>query len=410
MSRKIETRSSKLAIASLIAGGFCTFASGQAQNSPIPEKPSLQPQIDILGSGTATLDIGKRDDFGTSGKITNSQINFSDSVLQVGISQRLYRGGIGSISLGGLTVDQSNVGLGTQFFLHQAVMDYQSKSFEAYIGRTDNPSSQLVAISTLRSDDLIDFTTLTNPFSDGKNVEEHRYSNVAAVVLNQGLRHFVNLHAQHLIGSASATESSNLNSFGVTYQFQNIPTLEAIQRVVSYGFGIESRDLSSDVGGVSNAIYAGGIFNLKPSLTNRIDLRILGSTTFGNDTKRFLVVNDTYRADATSIAVSLRSLQSPFGSPGSSLSLTAGYKTFHRDSGAYETGLALTGARRLGDGFDSVAQISYAHRSDALANAFGSKDSLVLNLGFAFNFNATLNKSIGPRRSPLNLMHSYLPN
>src|SRR5262249_792020 len=160
---------------------------------------------------------------------------------------------------------------------HQAFLDYQTRSTEAYLGRTDQPPAQIVAFPTLRGDDLITFTNLLDPFSSGDNPEEHRYANVAAFALNQGLRTFGNFHAQHLIsrgGALGSPEDTGLNAFGVSVQQLSPPGLEAIQRVVSYGAGYEHRAVGGAQGGSSDALYAGGIVNLKPSLTNRIDLRL----------------------------------------------------------------------------------------------------------------------------------------
>lgn len=388
-------------------------AHAQATQSPIQERPAVQPQIDIAGTGIATLDLSKNGTYG-SGNGSNSQINISDSGLVVSASQRLYNGGIGSFSLGGLTLDQSNSGTTSnpQFFLHQAFADYQTRDLEAYIGRTDNPTAQFVTFPTLRGDDLVDFTFLNDPYSDGKNLEEQRYSNVAAVTFNQGLTHFENFHVQHLIDSAGIGGSggTGLNSYGASYQYQNTPTLDAIQRIVSYGVGFEHRPVSSAFGGKSDALYAGGVINLRPSLTDRVDLRLLDNYTFGNNTKTFTTVGDTYRADANTLAASLRYLHSPFGIPGYQVSLTAGYKTFDRVSGANELGLQLTGVKRLGDGFDAVAQVGYARRSGAIVSAFGQRDDTVFQIGLSYNFDSIFNQQVGPRRTPLNMLHSYIPD
>ena len=111
------------------------------------------------------------------------------------------------------------------------------------------------------------------------------------------------------------------------------------------------------------------------------------------------------------LLVAVRYLHSPFGKPAYQLSLTAGYKSYSRVSGAGSVGLALTGVKRLGDGFDVVAQYVYQHRGDALTNAYGgAREENALQLGFVFNFDTLFNRSIGPRRSLLNLQHQYIPD
>ena len=396
-----------LALASMTGPG----ALAQAQQVPIPEEPSTQPQIEIAGTGVVTLDLGRsRNTLPGGDKASGSQINLSDSALTIGAAERLYKGGIGSLSLGGLALDQTNTG-NTQLFLHQAFADYQTRSLETYIGRTDQPTAQIVNFPTLRGDDLITFTNLLNPFSNGENVEEHRYSNVAAVTLNSGLRNFANFHAQHLINSAGSSTDTGLNSYGVSFQHLGLPTLEAIEKVVSYGAGYEYRNVGKTNGGNSQAVYAGGVINLKPSLNNLVDLRVLDNYTFGNNLSAFANTNDTFRANSNSITAAIRYLHSPFGKPASQVSLTAGYKTYNKVSNAGSFGIALTGVKRLGEGFDGVAQYIYQHRDGTLAAAYGgAREDNAFQLGLIFNFDATFNRNVGPRRSLLNLQHQYIPD
>lgn len=387
-------------------------AQPQTQQSPVKEEIGLQPQIELAGSGVATLDIGRNGLFGGRGIGSRSQISVADSSLSVGVAQRLYHDGIGSFTLGGLTLDEANTGMGQQFFLHQAFLDFQELRFEGYIGRTNSPAAQIVTFPTIREDDLVDYTSVLDPFSNGKNVEEHRYSNVAAVIFNQGLHHFFNVHAQHQIDSAGVGDGGTaLNTVGISYQFLGNPALTSIERVPSWGVGFEHRAVKASAGGASNVIYLGGVLNLKPSVTNRLDLRLLAQTTFGNDTNTLTSLNDTYRADQQAVAFSLRSLQSPFGRPSSQWALTAGYKRYSKVSDASSFGVALSFAKSLGAGFDLVSQIGYERRSDAMAGAFdGRKDAAVFQIGLVFNFGATFNQQVGPRRSPTNLLHHYIPN
>lgn len=388
------------------------YAAAQTQQGAVKEEHANNAQIEIAGSGVATLDIGRDGLFGGRGLGSRSQINYSDSSLSLGAAQRLYRNGIGSFAIGGLTTDESNSGRGKQFFLHQAFLDYQDLRFEAYLGRTNSPSAQFLEFPTIREDDLLDYTTVTNPFSDGGNLEEHRYSNVASATFNSGLKHFVNVHAQHQIDSAKVGDTDDgLNTFGVTYQYEGNPSLSSIDRFPSYGIGFGRRSLSSAAGGASSVVYGGGVMNLHPSITNRFDLRLLAQTTFGNDTKTLGSLNDTYRADHTAVALSLRNLNSPFGKPASQWALTAGYKSYSKVSDASSYGVAVSYVKSLGQGFDLVSQFGYERRSDGLAAAFGGrKDAAVFQIGLVFNFGTTFNQSIGPRRSPTNLLHKYIPD
>ncbi len=160
----------------IVALAAAPAAFAQAQQTPIPEQPSTAPQIEVAGTGVATIDLGRlANAFSGGGKSSNSQINFSDSALLVGAAQRLYNGGIGSLTAGGLVLDSGNNAQSTQVLLNQAYVDYQAKAIEGLIGRTDQPTAQVVTFPTLRGDDLVTFTNLLNPYSNGGDVEEHRY-------------------------------------------------------------------------------------------------------------------------------------------------------------------------------------------------------------------------------------------
>ncbi len=398
----------RLAVVGLL---LCAGAIAPAQATHSDQRDtSLQPQIEFAGEAASTLDLGRRGTFGGHGFGTGSRINLSDSGLVFGASQRLYRNEIGSFSFGGITTDESSAGGGRDIFMHQALLDYQRLNLEVFLGRTDTPTSRFIEFPTLRGDDLIEYRTVLNPFSNGETIEEHRYSNVAAVEFNQGLKYFENVHAQHLIDSAGGDTGSGINSVGTSFQFQNVPTLEALQRVVTYGVGFEHRDIQKSAGGNSDVIYGGGVVNLNRSLVNRTDLRLFAARSFGSDVNSLTNLTDTFRSDATSVALSLRNLRTPFGQPGHQLALTLGYRNYEKVKGASSYGAALSYSQNLGDGFDVVAQIVHEHRNGQLVDVFGRKDSTTLQLGFVYNFGSVLNKSVGPRRSPVNLLHKYIPN
>ncbi|MCA1596526.1 MAG: hypothetical protein LC772_08915 [Chloroflexi bacterium] len=373
------------------------------------------PQLEIAGTGVGTLDLGRtRSPLLSGGKSSSSQINFSDSAILFSGAERLYRnGGIGSFTVGGLATDENNPGTTTGLFIHQAFLDYQTRPFEAYVGRTDQPTAQIVTFPTLRGDDLLTFTNLLDPFSNGNNTEEHRYSNVAAATFNQGLRTFENIHVQHLIDSAglAGAGDTGLNSYGASYQWLNLPGLQTVQHIISYGGGYEHRSLGKIQGGASDALYGGGVLNIRRGVTSRLDFRAQDILTFGNSLGAFRNISDTYAANSNALAAAVRYLRTPFGVPGYQLSLTAGYRSYQKVSNAGSYGLALTGVKRLGQGFDAVVQYLYQHRNGALAATYGGASSdQGIQIGFIFNYDATVNHHLGPRRTLTNLEHQYIPD
>jgi hypothetical protein len=121
-------------------------------------------------------------------------------------------------------------------------------------------------------------------------------------------------------------------------------------------------------------------------------------------------VTDSYQADSNSAALAIRYLNSPFGSPGYQVGLTVGYKNYLKVSDANSLGVALTGVKRLGQGFDAVAQYQGQWRQAALStsqsNGVGAEQ--IFEIGFVFGFDTSLNQHISPRRSLLNQQHHYI--
>jgi hypothetical protein len=376
--------------------------AGQAQPVPIPEDAGFAPQIQLDGVGAATLGFAK------SGAHPDGKavIDFTDSALVLGAAQRLYDGSaVGSFGLGGVTIEDT-------VFLHQAFVDVQGQSYELLIGRSDNPTAHVVDFPTLRGDDLVTLTNPLDPFSNGKNSEEHRYADVFSVVFNQGLRFYESFHAQHLIDSASGGSDSSLNSFGASLEYLGSPGMDAFELLPSAGLGYEHLTVSSNASGGIHQLYAGGVLNLNESVTDRIDLRIQDIVSLGSDLRSFSSVTDSFQADSNAVAASLRYLNRPFGRPGYQIALTAGAKSYFKVADARSVGWALTGVKRLGQGFDLVAQVQGQWSGSALAQvqSSGLAYQQTGEVGLIYSFNATFNAHLSPRRTLLNQQHQYIPN
>lgn len=378
-----------------------------AQPLPIPEEPLVAPQINISGTGVGTLSLGKSADQPRN----KARINFSDSALQVGAAQKLFgEGAVGSFGFGALTTEESNKASNASLFLHQTFADYQSEKVEFLFGRSDNPTAHLVDFPTLRGDDLIGLTNPLNPFSNGENVEEHRYANLASATFNQHLKYFENIHVQHLIDSTGQSTDTNINSMGVSFGRMGEPGMEALEWTPAWGIGYEHiLDVPGAPKGI-HQIYGGGVFNLRQSPTHRIELGIQNMVNWGSNLRSFNTVTDSFRADANTVAVSIRYLSSPFGGASQQLALTLGQKKYFRVENSGSWGLALTGVKSLGAGFNVVAQYLAQSRKSALANvqAHGTAFEQTAELGLAFNFDATFNEHISPRRSMLNQSHGFV--
>lgn len=380
-----------------------------AQPVPIPEDQSFSPQIEVLGVGVSTLAVTRAPD-----RQSEAGLNFSDSALQLGASQRLYDNAIGSFVFGNLATDVANQGTSknSAYFTHQSFVDYQAENFEVLIGRSDNKTAHIVDFPTLRGEDLVTLTNPTNPFSDGANTEEHRYANVASLSFNQNLSYFENIHVQHLINSANIGGDSGINSAGLSFQYLAPPGLENFSLVPSYGVGFEYIKLQTNSSNGLNQIYGGATFNVNRSITNLVDFRFQDILSLGSALTSFQNVTESFQADSNAATAALRYFHKPFGAAGYQIALTGAYKNYLKVTGANAVGFALTGVRSLGQGFDLIGQFQGQSRSPNLASyqSPGVNFENTIEVGLAFNFDALFNKHINPRRSLLNQGHQYVPN
>ncbi len=393
----------------LIFSPALLFAA-QAEPVPIPEEPSTAPQLEFDGTLNSTLDFARA---GSVNPRNTSAINFNDSAFLIGAAQRLYNeGAVGSFGFGMLTNENSTSGTSSPFFQHQLFADYQEQNFEVLIGRSDNPSAHLIDFPTLRGDDLITFLNPLDPFSNGINTEEHRYSNVASVTLNQDLRTFENFHVQHLIDSTGVNSNDELNSFGLTIERMGTVGMERLDTLQSVGIGYEYIAINNATTKGISQFYGGGVVNILPGVSHSLDFRFQDIASFGNDMKSFSTLTDSFQADSNAAAISLRYLDSPFGKPAHELALTLGYKNYFRILNAESGGFAVTAVRRLGQGFDLTFQYSGSLRNPLLSAVQSSSTPYeqIVQVGFSFNFNATLNQHIGARRTILNMEHKYIPD
>lgn len=380
----------------------------QPQPVPIPEDSGPAPQVEISGVGIVTGLYGQ--------SAQQNQIqpgaDYSDSTLQIGVAERLFSSAIGSMKFGLLTLPNEGASSQSPFFLTQAFVDYQAERIEVLIGRSDNPTAHLVDFPTLRDDDLFTLNNPLNPMSNGSSPQEHRYSNVAEVTFNQGLSYFENFHAQQVINSSGVGTSTGINSWGVTFQYLSTPGMEAFTRFPSLGFGLEYLNSLGLASGGLYQMYAGGVMNLNQSVTDRWDLRVLNILSLGSELRGFTFMRETFEADSNALSAAIRYLHSPFGKPGYQLSLTVGYKKYFKVANSTSVGFALTALKRLGEGFQLAGQYQGQWRDQALSQvqANGLPFEQVVQVGFIFNWEATLNRHLSSRRSILNQQFQYIPN
>lgn len=375
--------------------------------TPIAEEPSFSPQIEIAGFGIGTIATENS----SSHPDQTGSINFSDSSLLVGASQSLYNNAIGSFVFGVTSLEAANNANKTEtnYFVNKTYVNYEAEKIEFLLGRTDNPNSHIIDFPVLRGDNLVTLLNPNNPLSDGKNMEEHRYSNVASFTFNHGLKYFTNLHLQHLINSALNSSDNGINSYGFTFHYLSSPGLENIETIPNWGFGFEKIHAS---GADINQASIGMVFNVNQSITDLVDLRLQNNTSWGSKLSDIATKNESYQADNNASTASIRYHHNPFGKAGYQVALTTSYQKFTKIADSSSWGTALVYTKELGQGFNFVTQYMAQWRSQKLAQVQTNGETFQnsVEIGLAFGFDAIFNKHLNPRRSLLNQQHQYIPN
>ncbi len=359
----------------------------------------VTPELTLGSRVTSSLGVGNN---------LGPTVSFADSMLLLRGRLDLFHAGYGGLLLGFQFPDaDSDLGL---VFFNQINVFVQLEYVDVKLGRTRAQTS-IIDFPTFRDDDLLVFTNVLNPFSAGRNTEEHQYANTAEVTLHFDNRWFASLHAEQMLRANPpfGLDDFSLNSYGVTLRYDEIPG-RADERVVrSAGLGFNAIDVSTGNEEMLFNVLAGFSVNLHPDPIHLVELR--GQAVYSHGLQGIVVRDDTssYRARYVSAALSLRYLWSKEMIPTLQVSLVGGLQRFLNDDGQRVGGL-VNGFYRLGAGFDLGLQYRVESADRALRAALGSpaldhRAEVLL----MFEFDA-VSGSLGDRRSVLNAEHGYLPN
>jgi hypothetical protein len=374
------------------------------------ETSIFSPQFEVAGTGIAVLN-------GINGNQSpaESNIDLGDSYILFGGSEALYYGkGIGQFIMGFLIIEEEELSQSVsgkvgsdneiKLFPFQTLVNYESKNFQIKLGRTDIPITQLIQFPVLRE---ADFLTIYNPFSNGKIVEESFFSNLASFTLNQKNIFYESLYLQHLIDSNDTKNNPWINSMGVNLEYIAPPGREKLDSLLRASLGYEA--LFFEKG--QNILTGGLQVRLNQSFTNRIDFRLMDVLAFGSDVTSFENINDIFSANYNFLAMAINFIHEPFGLPIFQISLTGSWRPYLEIENAYEYEGILTGAKRIGEGFDLVSQITLINRGPSLAEVYGGQSTeWKLELGLVFNFETIFNQHLTPTRRILNYGYQYIPN
>jgi len=192
----------------------------------------------------------------------------------------------------------------------------------------------------------------------------------------------------------------------VEYRLPHSIRFEGTFRQMGAGFTQQFVD-SPNLATVSN-IYLSAALNLNRNPVSHWEVRGQSIFTIGDDAGDISTILNRSRADAISVATSLRYLCNPYQMPRLQAALTAAAKSF-TGSGEVQWSVIPNLFYQLGAQVDLGVQYQYTNYSGQLASAYGTQSDQSVKLALIFNFDMTFNNYFDDRNSILNMEHGYIP-
>ncbi len=383
-----------------LLGGTVIWASPSFAQESSPELTiGSRGVVSVLGDFSMTP--------GQSGQVSGL-IDFSDTSFLVQGRYELFRGLRGGVLIG-FQFPDSDSDLGVIFF-HQINVFLSSRWFRIKVGRSRAQTS-LFDFPTLRDDDLLQYTNVLNPFSSGRNTQDHQFANSLEMTGILASRYYFSLHAEHMITNADTlgTTSFLLNSVGASVSYQEIPAFARTKALRYLGAGLNLYFLDKTQQSVLWNILLGAAINIIADPIHLLEVRFQGIYSHGVAGQKLTNLNSSYRLRYLSAAASLRYQWFKSTIPTLQAAVTMGYRRYLEGVDTDSWSLVANFFYRLGYGFDVGIQYQFESNQPSLQTALkfpGTEHQLQLVLVFEFE---KVFGMLPNRRSILNVEHRYTP-
>jgi hypothetical protein len=370
------------------------------------------PEIEISGKGVTSANLKW---FANSGE-TRLTPDYSDSTLMMGLRQKLYSDWRSYFAMGVQLPDaDSNLG---DLFLSQTFLQLENQNQRIKVGRS-NAQTSLVTFPTLRDDDALSFAYVLNPFSGGKNTQDHQYANVLEYSYVYDQRWWGSVHTENFVDFKNPN-AFGINALGATLAYE-VPASQIWNREILQYAGLSFYNFLTERGEVAQeqslqpidsslrSLAAGLRLNVLPDPVHFIDLRGQATYNLGfSDVTGIEDYSDYTRANALATLWSLRYLHRRLERPLFQVSLSGGARLYpnNPNQSAEWIGL-LNGFYRIGENLDLGLQYRYLNRQGDVKSLLGGDEHRV-QLALVYSFDMRFFDQFDDRNSLLNLEHSYL--
>ena len=335
-------------------------------------------------------------------------IDFSDTYAYARARTPLFNPNDRAGALFALTFPDQYAEPGT-LLVAEANALYESRWVTARLGR-GRLRSTVISMPTLRDDDLVRWTDIQNPFSDGRSTADHQFGNTADASFWATPRLFADVHVENLtnfVVRPATLASFGINSYGVTLGYKEIPALARTAVVRQIGLGANAYRLDLPSQDVGLDALAGAWLNIVPDPVHGVDWRVQGIYNRGTPSLGITTLNDTFRAEQVSIASSIGYSYRREMLPTFRTNVIGAYKRYVRDS-IDQYSVIFNAFYALGATTDLGLQYQFRSRPN-VPEAFGDSFANSIKLAFVGALDAAANRIFDERNSLLNTESGYLP-
>lgn len=397
-------------IGSLVVGvALAIPALAAAQVDPAepprdPTAPDVEPELGI-GVRAVTSINGVRDDAGD----TTSLIDFSDTYVFLRPRVGMTHAGLRAGTLFGITFPDAYDAPGTLFLADaHAFLDHRYGTLRVGRGRL---RSKLVPIPTLRDDDLIRYTDVSNPFSEGIGTADLQYGNTVDLSIWPAPRVYVEVHAENLPSSALRPMDASafrINSFGFDAGYRQLPALAPISAIRQLAIGTNVYHVAAPSRKWTADVLAAAWLGLLLDPVHAVDLRVQAMYSLGIDDVPFDMPAATQRARAAAAVGSIGYTYRRRLLPAWRTNVMGGYRRYtkvDRD----QWSIAANVFHAIGASVEVGLQYQFQRRDAAIPAAFGDDQEHSIKLALTGSFETVLGRLFDERDSLLNTEGGYLP-
>lgn len=379
------------------------------------------PRLTFAGSGLASFNVNAETALASEGDTDLATvIDFSDSFLLVRLDRQLFENDRAGVVVGFLFPDEkANLG---DVFYNQVQVFYNSRYLSGTLGRS-RLSNFLLEFPVTREEDLIEYSFVSNAFSNARNSEFSRYGNVlrgelfamnARVVLAGQVSTWA---VTDLEGVKQDDFDVNTVSGSIEYRLPEGIRYQGLVR--SAGLQLVTQNVDELGQEWMTAVIGGAALNLTKNPLRNFELRAQGIYNFGMDPIIALggagasvaplgQPMGRARSESLGLVGSLRFLSRPYQLDRFQAAITGAYKNFVGVDGS-QFAIIPNVFFRLGQGVDLGLQYRYEQFNDSLAEQIGRRREHSVQLIVGFRFQMMFNNYFGDRDDILNLEHGYIP-